>query len=100
MRPGKFRPASALCLQNSRLRIRMTLGAKRNQFLQSMLFDGLRLRPALFGLSHGLLLKFAATRIFQSTLSGTRPLDHVVRLRRCWRSRFWPASLPHGALPG
>jgi hypothetical protein len=24
-----------------------------------MLFDGLRLRPALFGISHGLLLRFA-----------------------------------------
>ena len=43
-----------------------------------MLFDGLRLRLALFGLSHGLLLRFAATRIFQSMLSGTKPLDHVV----------------------
>jgi hypothetical protein len=47
-------------------------------FLLRCLFDGLRLRPALFGLSHGLLLRFAATRIFQSILSGTRPLDHLV----------------------
>jgi hypothetical protein len=34
-----------------------------------MLFDGLRLRPALFGL--GLPQSFAATRIFQSMLPGT-----------------------------
>jgi hypothetical protein len=40
---------------------------------QSMLFDGLRLRPALFGLL--LLLSFPPTRIFQSMLSGTRRLD-------------------------
>jgi hypothetical protein len=66
MRPGKFRPASALCLQNSRLRIRMTLGAKRNQFSQSMLFDDLRLRQALFGLGLSVLLGFAATNVFQS----------------------------------
>jgi hypothetical protein len=46
----------------------MTLGAKRSQFLQSMQFYGLRLRPALIGFSHGLLLRFAATRIFQLML--------------------------------
>ena len=28
----------------------MALGAQRDQLLQLMLFDGLRLRPALFGL--------------------------------------------------
>ncbi len=43
-----------------------------------MLFDSLRLRPALFGLGLRLLLSFAATRIYQSMLSGTRPLDPVV----------------------
>ena len=56
----------------------MALGAQRDQLLQLVLFDGLRLRPALFGLGLGLLLSFAATRIFQSMLSGTRPLDPVV----------------------
>jgi hypothetical protein len=56
----------------------VALGAQRDQLLQLMLFDGLRLRPALFGLGLGLLLSFAATRIFQSMLSGTRPLDPVV----------------------
>ena len=55
----------------------MALGAQRDQLLQLMLFDGLRL-PALFGLGLGLLLSFAATRIFQSMLSGTRPHDPVV----------------------
>ena len=44
----------------------MALGARRDQLLQLMLFDGLRLRPALFGIDLGLLLSFAATRIFQS----------------------------------
>ena len=47
----------------------MALGAQRDQLSQLMLFDGLRLRPALFGLGLGLLLSFAATRIFQSMLS-------------------------------
>jgi hypothetical protein len=42
-----------------------------------MLLDGLS-RLALFGLGLGLLLSFAATRIFQSMLSGPRPLDPVV----------------------
>ena len=41
-----------------------------------MLMDGLR--PALFGLGLGLLMSFAATRIFQSMLFGTKPLDPVV----------------------
>jgi hypothetical protein len=36
----------------------MTLDAKHVQFSKSMLFDGLRLRPPLFGLSHGLPLIF------------------------------------------
>lgn len=56
----------------------MSLGAQRHQLLQLMLFDGLRLRSALFGLGLGLLLNFAATHIFQSMLSGTRPLDPMV----------------------
>jgi len=72
-------PTSALCLaKTSELGIRMVLGAQRDQLLQLMPFDGLRLRPALFGLGLGLLLSFAATRIFQSMLSGTKPLDPVV----------------------
>jgi hypothetical protein len=41
-----------------------------------MLVDGLR--PGLFGLGVGLLLSILATRIFQSMLFGTKPLDPVV----------------------
>jgi putative ABC transport system permease protein len=54
----------------------MALGAQRGQLLQSMLMDGLR--PVLFGLGLGLVMSFAATRIFQSMLFGTKPLDPVV----------------------
>jgi hypothetical protein len=43
----------------------MALGDKRDQLLQLTLFDGPRLRPALFDLGLGLLLSFAATRISQ-----------------------------------
>ena len=47
MRPGKFRSSSALCLaKTSELGIRMALGAKRNQCLQSMLFDFCVATPA------------------------------------------------------
>ena len=62
--------------RTSELGIRMALGAQRDQLLQLMLVDGLR--PALFGLGLGLVGSFAATRIFQSMLFGTRPLDPVV----------------------
>ena len=50
MRPDDSAPASALCLaKTSELGIRVALGAQRDQLLQLMLFDGLRLRPALLG---------------------------------------------------
>jgi putative ABC transport system permease protein len=62
--------------RTSELGIRMALGAQRDQLLQLMLMDGLR--PALFGLGLGLVMSFAATRIFQSMLFGTKPLDPVV----------------------
>ena len=62
--------------RTSELGIRMALGAQRDQLLQLMLIDGLR--PALFGLGLGLVMSFAATRIFQSMLFGTKPLDPVV----------------------
>ena len=54
----------------------MALGAQRDQLLQLMLMDGLR--PALFGLGLGLVMSLAATRIFQSMLYGTRPLDPAI----------------------
>jgi putative ABC transport system permease protein len=62
--------------RTTELGIRMALGAQRDQLLQLMLVDGLR--PALIGLGLGLVASFAATRIFQSMLFGTRPLDPVV----------------------
>jgi len=62
--------------RTTELGIRMALGAKRGQLLQLMLVDGLR--PALFGLGLGLVVSVAATRVLQSLLFGTRPLDPVV----------------------
>ena len=62
--------------RTSELGIRVALGAQRDQILQLMLMDGLR--PALFGLELGLVMSFAATRILQSMLFGTKPLDPLV----------------------
>jgi ABC-type antimicrobial peptide transport system permease subunit len=62
--------------RTAELGIRMALGAQRDQLLQLMLIDGLR--PAVFGLGIGLVASFAARRIFQSMLFGTKPLDPVV----------------------
>jgi putative ABC transport system permease protein len=62
--------------RTSELGIRLALGAQRDQLLQLMLMDGLR--PALFGLGLGLVMSFAGTRILQSMLFGTKPLDPVV----------------------
>ncbi len=62
--------------RTTELGIRMALGAQRDQLLQLMLLDGLR--PALFGLGLGLVVSVMATRIFQSMLFGTKPLDPVV----------------------
>jgi ABC-type antimicrobial peptide transport system permease subunit len=62
--------------RTSELGIRMALGAQRNKLLQLMLVDGLR--PALYGLGLGMVASFAATRIFQSMLFGTKPLDPAV----------------------
>ncbi len=74
---GMYGVLSYLTTQRtSELGIRMALGAQRDQLLQLMLMDGLR--PALFGLGLGLVMSFAATRILQSMLFGTKPLDPVV----------------------
>jgi len=62
--------------RTTELGIRMALGAQRDQVLRLMLTDGLR--PALFGLGLGLVGSLAATRIFQSMLFGTKPLDLMV----------------------
>jgi predicted permease len=74
---GLYGVLSYLAAQRtSELGIRMALGAQRDQLVQMLLVDGLR--PALLGLGLGLVASFAATRIFQSMLFGTRPLDPVV----------------------
>jgi predicted permease len=62
--------------RTTELGIRMALGAQRDQLLQLMLVDGLR--PVIFGLGVGLVVSLAATRIFQSMLFGTKPLDPSV----------------------
>jgi predicted permease len=53
--------------------IRLALGARREQVLRNILFDGLR--PALFGLAFGLIASAAAVRLLRSLLFGTEPLD-------------------------
>ena len=74
---GLYGVLSYLATQRTtELGIRMALGAPRDQLLRLMLIDGLS--PALFGLGLGLLLSMVTTRIFQSMLFGTRPLDPVV----------------------
>ncbi len=62
--------------RTTELGIRMALGAERDQLLRLMLVEGLR--PALFGLGLGLVVSVAVTRIFQSMLFATTPLDPVV----------------------
>jgi ABC-type antimicrobial peptide transport system permease subunit len=62
--------------RTTELGIRMALGAQRDQLLRLVLIDGLG--PALFGLVVGLVASLAATRIMQSMLFGTKPLDPVV----------------------
>jgi predicted permease len=74
---GLYGVLSYLATQRTtELGIRMALGAQRDQLLQLMLFDGLR--PALLGLGLGLVGSMVATRIFESMLFGTKPLDPVV----------------------
>jgi len=55
------------------LGIRIALGARREQILRLMLLDGLR--PALFGLTLGLIASAAVTRVIQTVLYGMKPLD-------------------------
>jgi putative ABC transport system permease protein len=74
---GLYGVLSYLATQRTtELGIRMALGAQRDQLLQLMLVDGLR--PAVLGLGLGLVVSLAATRILQSLLFGTKPLDPVV----------------------
>jgi ABC-type antimicrobial peptide transport system permease subunit len=62
--------------RTTELGIRMALGAQRDQLLRLVMVDGLG--PALFGLGLGLVASLAATRILQSMLFGTKPLDPVI----------------------
>jgi putative ABC transport system permease protein len=74
---GLYGVLSYLATQRTtELGIRMALGAQRDQLLRLMLGDGMR--PALLGLGLGLAVSFVATRLFQSMLFGTKPLDPVV----------------------
>ena len=56
--------------------VRMALGARREQVARLMLGDGLR--PALYGLVLGLAASALVTRLIQSMLYGTRPLDPAI----------------------
>jgi len=56
--------------------IRLALGARRGQVMSKMLTDGLR--PALIGLTLGLVASLEASRLMRSMLYETRPLDPIV----------------------
>jgi predicted permease len=56
--------------------IRMALGARREQVLRLVLLDGLR--PAMIGLALGIAASALATRLIQSLLYDTNPLDATV----------------------
>lgn len=74
---GLFGVLSFLVSQRtSEIGIRLALGAQRGQIAQLMLGDGLK--PAFFGLAFGLIASAAATRLMQSLLYGTQPLDLAV----------------------
>ncbi len=53
--------------------IRLALGARREQVLRQMLGDGLR--PAIFGLAAGLAASAGVTRLIETMLFKTEPLD-------------------------
>ncbi len=62
--------------RTSEFGIRIALGARREQLLSTVLFDGLR--PALLGLLIGLSGGAFAARLIKSMLYQTEPLDPVV----------------------
>ncbi|HMG87817.1 MAG TPA: ABC transporter permease [Terracidiphilus sp.] len=62
--------------RTSEFGIRIALGARRNQLLSAVLFDGLR--PALIGLLIGLGGSAFAARLIKSMLYQTEPLDPSV----------------------
>jgi predicted permease len=61
--------------------IRIALGAQREQVLKLMLMNGLR--PALIGLVLGVVASVGATRLIQTLLFGTRPLDPIIFAAVC-----------------
>jgi ABC-type antimicrobial peptide transport system permease subunit len=74
---GLYGVLSYLTMQRTgEIGVRMALGAKRGQVLRLMLGDGLR--PALYGLAVGLAASAGATRLIQSMLYETRPLDAAI----------------------
>jgi predicted permease len=74
---GLFGVLSFLVSQRTaEIGIRLALGAHRNQIARLMLADGLR--PALLGLVLGLAASASITRLIQSMLFGTHPLDPSV----------------------
>jgi putative ABC transport system permease protein len=62
--------------RTSEIGIRIALGARREQVLRTMLYDGLR--PALFGSLLGLSASAAAVRLIRTMLYQTEPLDPTV----------------------
>lgn len=62
--------------RTSELGIRIALGARREQLLRTVLFDGIR--PALLGLIVGLGASALAVRLISSMLYQTEPLDPAV----------------------
>jgi predicted permease len=71
---GLFGVVSYLAAQRTtEIGVRIALGAQRNQVLTLILRDGVR--PALIGLAIGLATSAAVTRLIQSMLYQTRPLD-------------------------
>jgi ABC-type antimicrobial peptide transport system permease subunit len=71
---GLFGVISYLAAQRTtEIGVRIALGAQRSQVLMLILRDGLR--PALIGLVLGLASSAALTRLIQSMLYETQPLD-------------------------
>lgn len=71
---GLFGVISYLAAQRTtEIGVRIALGAQRSQVLTLMLRDGMQ--PALIGLALGLATTAAVTRMIQSMLYETQPLD-------------------------
>ena len=74
---GLFGVLSFLVAQRTgEIGVRIALGAQREHVLRLMLADGLR--PAIIGLVLGLIASAGITRLIQSLLYGTQPLDPMV----------------------